>query len=129
MNGDNPFFSVIVPTYNREALIKATLNSVLAQSFIDFEIIVVDDGGKDNTEYVVKELKNPALRYFKKENSERGAARNFGIDQARGYYITFLDSDDILYPFHLQEAYAFLTGHQLPQCYAQAYEIKEAHSG
>jgi glycosyltransferase involved in cell wall biosynthesis len=129
MSRANPFFSIIIPTFNREELIGTTLKSVLSQTFNDFEVIVIDDGGTDNTKEVVLNIQSPFIRYFKKENGERGAARNFGIANANGKYISFLDSDDVLYPLHFETAYSFLTKHADVFCYAQSYEVKEASSG
>ena len=126
MQMSQPFFSVIIPTYNRENLILNTLNSVLNQKFTSFEIIVVDDGGQDNTEQVVKNIGSSKISYYKKINGERGAARNYGWQMAKGEYVTFLDSDDIFYDNHLQEAYNFITKTHHPVCFAQAYEIKNA---
>ncbi len=105
----DPFFSVIIPTYNRSAFIRRSISSVLNQQFQDFEVIVVDDGSTDNTESEVATVNDKRLRYFKKDNGERGAARNFGVRQARGRYINFLDSDDSFYPHHLQTAHEFLS--------------------
>lgn len=129
MSSDSPFFSIIIPTYKREQLIGNTLKSVLAQTFTDFEVLVIDDGSKDSTNAVVAALNCSQIIYYEKENGERGAARNYGIVRAKGRYITFLDSDDILYPTHLEVAYRFLTSHQNVQCYAQAYEIKDTQTG
>ena len=94
-------FSIIIPTYNRASLIKETINSVLLQDYPNFEIIIVDDGSTDDTENIVKSIEDSRINYHKKTNAERGAARNFGIKLAKGEYITFLDSDDILYVNHL----------------------------
>lgn len=99
-----PFFSIIIPTYNRANLIEKTLQSVLAQSETDFECIVVDDGGEDHTREVVENLGDERFRYHWKENGERGAARNFGTQLARGKWLNFVDSDDYLYPHHLEVA-------------------------
>ena len=77
-----------------------TLESVRNQRFTDFEVIIVDDGSTDNTEEVIAQLNYERLQYFKRPNLERGAARNFGIMQSKGKYITFCDSDDILYPHY-----------------------------
>src|SRR5947209_8581316 len=104
-----PYFSVVIPTYNREKLIQNTLNSVLNQKYQSFEIIVIDDGGQDNTEQLIKNIDDPKISYYKKENGERGAARNYGWQLAKGSYVTFLDSDDIFYENHLKEAYDFIT--------------------
>lgn len=96
-----PFFSIIIPTYNRADLIGLTLDSVLAQTFGQLEILVVDDGSQDNTAEVVSRFTAPHLHYFHKENAERGAARNYGLARAQGNYVIFLDSDDRLHPNHL----------------------------
>ena len=101
-----PFFSIIVPTYNRADLIGPTLQSVLSQEFIDFELLVVDDGSTDDTAAVVARYADPRLRYLPKQNAERGAARNYGLARAQGEYVLFLDSDDRLHPHHLATLYA-----------------------
>ena len=88
-----PKISVIIPTYNRSRLIRRCIDSVLHQTFQDFEIIVVDDGSTDNTKEILSAYGN-SIRYFFQHNWGPSRARNAGIDQARGDYITFLDSDD-----------------------------------
>ncbi|HEV8512372.1 MAG TPA: glycosyltransferase family 2 protein, partial [Cyclobacteriaceae bacterium] len=105
---ESPVFSIVIPTYNRAHFIAKTLESVLRQSFTDFEVLVVDDGSKDNTEEVVKAFKDRRIHYFKKNNEERGAARNYGVAEARGEFINFFDSDDLMYPNHLAVAYKFI---------------------
>jgi GalNAc5-diNAcBac-PP-undecaprenol beta-1,3-glucosyltransferase len=98
----SPFFSIIIPTYNRADLIGQTLDSVRQQVFTDFELLVVDDGSKDNTAEVVRPfLADPRFSYLPKENAERGAARNYGLARAKGEYVLFLDSDDLFHPNHL----------------------------
>ena len=129
MNIADPFFSIIIPTYNRASFISSTIPTVLNQTFSSFEVLIVDDGSKDNTEDVVKSINHPAIAYYKKENGERGAARNYGWERAKGEYVTFLDSDDILYPNHFEEAYKFLSSKKNIACYAQAYEKKDAKKG
>lgn len=109
MNGPSPFFSVVVPAYNREALVGTSIQSVLAQTSADWELIVVDDGSTDNTAAVVRTFTDPRIRYVYQPNAERSAARNNGIAHARGRYITFLDSDDYFLPGrleHLRQAIA-----------------------
>ena len=97
-----PFFSVIIPTYNRAGLIGLTLNSVLAQELPDWELLVVDDGSQDDTAAVVRPyLADARVQYLPKQNAERGAARNYGLVRACGEYVLFLDSDDLLHPNHL----------------------------
>jgi len=91
-------FSIIIPTYNREKVINRALNSVIEQDFRDWEVIVVDDGSKDNTKKVLKKYlsKYKNIKYFYKKNGGVGSARNYGIDKAIGEYCVFLDSDDTL---------------------------------
>lgn len=100
-----PFFSVILPTYNRGASISRALQSILTQEFRNFEVIVVDDGSTDNTKEIVQSFKDERVRYIYQENSERSAARNNGIRNASGAYVCFLDSDDYCLPDHLSSFY------------------------
>lgn len=99
----SPFFSIIIPTYNRGDLIGKTLELVRQQDFTAYEVLIVDDGSKDNTAEVVRPfLADSRFHYLSKDNEERGAARNYGLARARGEYAIFLDSDDLLHPNHLQ---------------------------
>lgn len=102
------FFSIVIPTYNRDKIISRAINSILKQSFTDFEIIIVDDGSTDETEKVVSSINSDFVRYFKTANCGVAHARNYGIKQARGTYIGFLDSDDLMEPVHLQTAFDFI---------------------
>lgn len=99
-----PLISVVIPAFNREKSITDCINSVLNQSFSDFEIIVVDDGSSDNTAARVKEFSDARVNYFYQDNAGGSKARNTGILAARGKYIAFLDSDDQFLPFHLERA-------------------------
>jgi glycosyltransferase involved in cell wall biosynthesis len=99
---DVPLFSIVIPLYNRANIIRATLSSVVSQTVSDFEVIVVDDGSADNPAPLVQSLGDPRIRYVRQANSGGGAARNLGIDEARGRYIAFLDSDDIFLPHKLE---------------------------
>ena len=96
-----PAVTVVVPTFNRAGLIGQAIDSVLAQTFQDFEIIVVDDGSTDGTEAVVREY-GDRVRYIWTPNGGSGHARNVGMQHARGRFFTFLDSDDLLYPYALE---------------------------
>lgn len=120
-----PMFSVIIPTYNRAEFMTRTVESVLNQTYKSFEIIIVDDGSTDNTEIVLQPLikQHSNIFYFKKKNEERGAARNFGIKTAKGTYVSFLDSDDILYPNHLQEAHELIVKKNSPPVFHIGFEI------
>lgn len=127
-NSNTPFFTVVIPTYNRSGLIMDTLVSVFNQSFESFELLLVDDGSTDDTEFVVSQIKDPRFKYFKKKNQERGAARNFGVVHAKGKYITFCDSDDLLYPDYLKNAHETISSsaQEIPWLHL-AYEIKRDH--
>ena len=96
-----PFFSIIIPTYNRALLIKKAIESVLQQNFYDWELIIVDDGSTDNTRGIVESYSNNRIRYIYQQNAERSEARNNGIKNAQGEYICFLDSDDYFLPNRL----------------------------
>ncbi|MDF7810199.1 glycosyltransferase family A protein [Hymenobacter sp. YC55] len=118
-----PFFSVIIPTYNRASFIADTLRSVLAQTFAAFEIIVVDDGSKDNTAEVVQQFTQPSVQYHFKENGERGVARNYGFARAQGAYVLFLDSDDVLHPNHLATLHAAIQQQNQPNFIATKFDF------
>src|ERR1700761_4728013 len=105
-----PFFSVIIPVYNRADVVTAAIESVLAQSFQDFEIVVVDDGSSDDPQSAIAAIGDPRIRFLRQENQGGGRARNTAIDAARGRYIAPLDSDDIFLPHHLQTMKDLLDG-------------------
>jgi glycosyltransferase involved in cell wall biosynthesis len=96
-----PFFSIVIPVFNRARELETALRSVLAQSEPGFEVIVVDDGSDASPESVVAAFGDPRFIYVRQENRGGGAARNTGIDRARGRFIAFLDSDDRFLPHHL----------------------------
>jgi len=103
-----PFVSVVIPTFNRAQRVQAALASVLAQTYPEFEVIVVDDGSTDGTAEAIQRLISPQrgngkqIRYFFQPNQGQSAARNKGIDEARGEWVAFLDSDDVWLPEKLE---------------------------
>ncbi len=98
----SPFFSVIIPTYNRENVIERCINSVLNQSFKDFEIIIVDNASSDGTINIINAIKDARITLIINEkNYERCYSRNKGISHAKGEYLCFLDSDDFYLQNHL----------------------------
>ena len=103
----SPKVSVIIPTYNREGFIKRAVDSVLAQTFTDYEIIVIDDGSADQTRHVLAPYQD-RIRYFYQENRGISEARNRGIQEAKGEYIAFLDSDDWWAPTKLERQVGIL---------------------
>ena len=102
-----PQVSVVIPTYNSATMVVQAVESVLSQTYHDFEILVVDDGSTDNTQQAIGRF-GDLVRYFKQKNQGVSAARNAGIKQARGEYIAFLDSDDIWLPDKLAEQVPWL---------------------
>jgi len=122
-------FSIVIPTYNRARLITTTLYSVLSQTYANFEIIVVDDGSTDNTSQVVGAIKDKRISYYLKKNEERSAARNYGTLRAKGDYITFLDSDDIVGPNFLSEALKMIQQENHPEWFHLRYVIKDNERG
>ena len=105
-----PFFSIIIPTYNRALLLSNAINSVLAQTFTDWELIIMDDGSTDNTRSVVEKFQDARINYVWQQNAERSAARNNGISLTRGEFICFLDSDDLWRDYHLQTHFDAIKG-------------------
>ena len=103
-----PFFSVIIPVYNRAPALKRAIESVRAQSCQDFEIVVVDDGSKDDPGAVAAGFNDPRIRFYTQTNGGGGKARNTAIDHACGRFIAPLDSDDIFLPHHLASMKALL---------------------
>ncbi len=113
-----PQVTIIMATYNRAHLIVETLHSIKAQTFTDWECLIVDDGGKDNTEEVITPIlrKDSRFRLLRRlENFKKGlsGARNYGIESAKGRYIVFFDDDDIVHPENLQTCLKILdsSGH------------------
>jgi len=98
-----PEISVIVTTFNRAHMVSQTINSILAQTCEDFELIIVDNESVDNTEKVITSYSDKRLRYFKNPNNGIVAVnRNFGIQQSQGTYIAFCDDDDLWLPDKLE---------------------------
>jgi GalNAc5-diNAcBac-PP-undecaprenol beta-1,3-glucosyltransferase len=97
-------FSVIIPTYNRAGFIAETLDTILQQTYPHFEVIIVDDGSTDRTRQIIENGygNDTRVKYYYKQNEERGAARNFGIQHAKCDYAFFFDSDDWMHKDHLE---------------------------
>lgn len=113
---ETPFFSIVIPTYNRAAQLLNAVQSVLAQSFSNLELLIIDDGSTDNTPQVMEAITDPRVRYQRQVNSERSAARNRGMELSRGLYLCFLDSDDTLHPDYLQHLYHTAGREAFPVC-------------
>jgi glycosyltransferase involved in cell wall biosynthesis len=105
-----PLFSVVIPVYNRADVLGDAIQSVLDQTCQDFEILIVDDGSRDDPRSVVATFGDSRIRFHAQPNGGGGAARNAGIDLARGRFIAFLDSDDHYLPQHLETMHRLLDG-------------------
>ena len=105
-----PRVSVIVPSYNRAQMLPRALESIFAQTYKDYEVIVVDDGSKDETPEVMKQFLG-RVKYIRKENGGSASARNRGIEESGGKYIAFLDSDDYWVPEKLEVQVQVLDAH------------------
>lgn len=106
MDINHPTVSVIIPSHNRGWVLKEAIDSVLSQEFYDFELIVVDDGSKDNTSLILSSYGN-RIKVIRQENKGVSSARNKGITSSSGKYIAFLDSDDFWLPGKLSAQLAF----------------------
>jgi glycosyltransferase involved in cell wall biosynthesis len=99
----SPRFSVVIPLYNKVAYVRRAIDSVLAQTLEDFELVVVDDGSTDGSGELVTSYRDPRIRYFRQSNAGECAARNRGIEEARSEWISYLDADDEYLPEFLAE--------------------------
>ncbi|MEO0456164.1 MAG: glycosyltransferase [Cyanobacteria bacterium P01_A01_bin.114] len=103
-----PLISVVIPAYNSARTIGDTVQSVLAQTFTDFEIIVINDGSQDDTLERLSAIADPRLRVFSYDNAGVAISRNRGIEKAKGEYVAFLDADDLWVPEKLHDQYQAL---------------------
>lgn len=122
-----PLVSIITPTYNAENFIEATMQSVLAQSYANWEMIIIDDASSDTTVELLKKYQKADARfchYVLKENSGAGVARNTAIEKATGKYIAFLDADDLWYPEKLSKQIAFMEANSYSVSFT-SYELMD----
>lgn len=121
-----PKFSVVISVYNKEALVKETIQSVLQQSVQDFEIIIVNDASTDNSEAVIQNISSPKITYIPLlKNTGAGAARNVGITATKGEYIALLDGDDLWDVNYLAEIITLIT--VFPQHHVFATAVLKEH--
>ena len=117
-----PFFSVVVTVYNKSHFVEQTLNSILNQSFDDFELIVVDDGSTDNSLEIINGIKDSRINVYPTKNQGVSKARNYGLNKAKAKFIAMSDGDDIWLENHLFELKKLIESY--PDCgiYATSYE-------
>lgn len=108
-----PAFSIVMPTYNRAWILSQTLQRIVNQDFQDWELIVVDDGSTDDTKSIVEALatKDARVRYIYQKNARQAAARQNGLAHAMGEWVTYIDSDEDVYPNYLSGAKAYFDAH------------------
>ncbi|WP_202079444.1 glycosyltransferase family 2 protein [Caldalkalibacillus salinus] len=118
-----PKFSVVIPLYNKRNYIKATVLSVLEQTFSDFEVIVVDDESNDGSLDQIKDIKDKRLKITEQKNAGVSVARNTGIDMAVGEYIAFLDADDYWHTYYLDTINQLISKYPESDIFVTAYRI------
>lgn len=123
--GNPPIFSIVIPTYNREHFIEDTLESVFAQSYPHYEVIVVDNCSTDDTKRVLgPHIESGRIRFFENDtNRERAYSRNVGFEKATGDFVTLLDSDDFMYTDNLADAASFSAQNPSVKCFQNLYEL------
>lgn len=104
--------SIIIPTYNRASILRETIINVLQQEFLDFELIIIDDGSNDHTKEIVRSFEDKRIKYLFKEKRGVSSARNLGIIVANGEYIAFLDDDDYWPKDYLEKMIKALNSNQ-----------------
>ncbi len=121
MSVRQPFFSIIIPSYNRPDLLKEALLSVINQSFEDWEVIIIDDGSEIDVQEVVSQVQDIRIRYYYQEHQGRSVARNNGISLALGKYVCFLDDDDLLLDNHLHSFYDEIIKSEIKKIWRTGY--------
>lgn len=119
-----PFFSIIIPLYNKSAFIGSTLEHVLHQTYSDYEIIIVNDGSTDDSLEKAKEFSDERIRLLSQENKGVSAARNYGMAEANGQYFCFLDADDEWTPDYLENLYKTIQKFPNAGMYCSRYKTK-----
>lgn len=122
----NDLVSIIMPSYNTGMFIAAAINSVVSQTYTNWELIIVDDCSTDNTDLIVKKLNDNRIRYFKNDNNKGASiSRNRALKKANGKWIGFLDSDDLWLPEKLERQIAFMENNGYHFSYTNYCEINE----
>ena len=122
--------SVMMPAYNAEKYIEQAIESVLTQTYSNWELIIVNDGSTDNTEKIVSQYADPRIELIQQANAGEAAARNTALEHVRGEYLAFLDADDIYLPHHLKVAFNYFQTHQNRDgVYTDGYHIDSKGNG
>lgn len=119
-----PFFSIIIPVYNKANFIENTLKSVFQQSFTDYEILLINDGSTDDSESKIVTFNDSRIHYYSKKNEGVSETRNLGIEKAKSEFIVFLDADDYWYPNFLEEMFLLIKRYPEQSVFSAAIEIE-----
>jgi len=122
---DNPIVSVIIPTYRRNEFIRESVGSVLQQTFKNFTLMVINDGGSDELEDILRTFKDNRIEYFKVPHRGLSRALNIGLWASGSKYISYLDDDDIYYPEHLESLVTLLEEKNLEVAYSDTYCVRQ----
>lgn len=120
---EQPLFAVIVPLYNKRNTVERSIRSVLAQTEVRFELIIVDDGSTDGSVDRVATFSDPRVRLIRQPNMGPGGARNRGVAESTAPFLAFLDADDNWRPHHLERALAALSEHPQVAAFASAFDV------
>lgn len=123
---NTPLVSVIMPAYNASNYIQEAINSVIAQTYSNWELVIIDDGSKDNTSEIVLKNSNQdsRIQYFYQDNGKQGKARNLGISKAKGDYLAFLDADDLWLPEKLKVQIEEIREKNVDLVFSDSYRFK-----
>jgi glycosyltransferase involved in cell wall biosynthesis len=117
----------MMPAYNAEAYIGEAIQSILSQSYMQWELIIVDDGSTDHTVEIVEKYSDPRIKLVRQDNSGEAAARNTALRNIQGEFLAFLDADDLYLPHHLQSTVGYLLSHdQVDGVYTDGFYIDQA---
>jgi len=123
---ENPLISVVLTTYNRMDIFPKTLDTILCQTYKNFELIIVDDGSTDNTEEIIKHYNGSRIRYIKTDHcGVMARQRNIGLKQSKGKYIAFCDDDDLWDPKKLEMQLDFMEKNNAGICFCNYYKINQ----
>lgn len=129
MTNRTPKVSVIMAAYNAEKYIREAIDSILFQTFTDFEFLIVNDGSTDSTKQVLKQCKDPRIQVFHQSNEGCSAARNRAVSEARGEYIAIMDADDISLQERLQKTVSYLDSHPNTVIVSTGFKIRSDKTG
>ena len=125
-NTVEPLVSIIMPTYNRAFLIGEAIQSIIEQSYQNWELLVCDDGSTDNTESVVNQFDDRRIQYFSLQHLGAAQARNSGLDKAKGEFFAYLDTDNLWHPCYLEVTVCFLVRNFGSYCaYSRYIDVKK----